>query len=75
MSDWEGLCECSGARFPGQKRMALGKDLLLALVKDLNERVLTLLEKDLDAVVHESEEETEETGLETVELSNGGISV
>ena len=32
------------------------------------------MEKDLDAVVHESKEETEETGLETVELSNGGKS-
>ena len=54
--------------------MALGKALLLALVRDLNEIVLTLLEKDLDAVVHESESETKETGLETVELRNGGKS-
>ena len=73
-SDWEGLCKCLGATFPGQKRLALGKGLLLALVRDLNEIALTLLEKDLDAVVHESEEETEETGLETVELSNVGKS-
>ena len=54
--------------------MALGKALLLALVRDLNEIVLTLLEKDLDAVVHESESETKETVLETVELRNGGNS-
>ena len=33
--------------------MALGKDLLLHLVRDLNERELALLEKDLYAVVHE----------------------
>ena len=37
--------------------MALGISLLLSLVKDLNEIVLTLLEKDLNAVVHESEAE------------------
>ena len=61
-SDWEGLCKCLGVKFPGQKRAALGKGLLLALVRDLNGRALTLLEKDLDAVVHKSEEETEETG-------------
>ena len=54
--------------------MVLGKDLLLALVRDLNERALTLLEKDLDTVVHESEEEAEETNLESVELGNGGKS-
>ena len=54
--------------------MALGKGLLLALVKDLNEIALILLKKDLDAVVHESKEETEEAGLETVELSDGGKS-
>ena len=55
--------------------MALGKGILLALVRDLkNEIAVTLLEKDLDAVVHESEEETEETGSETVELNNGGKS-
>ena len=73
-SDWEGLCKCLGATFPGQKRLALGKGLLLALVRDLNEIALTLLEKDLDTVVNESKEETEETGLETVDLSNGGKS-
>ena len=33
------------------------------------------MEKDLDAVANESEEETEETGLETVELNNGGKSL
>ena len=32
------------------------------------------MEKDLDIVVHESKEKTEETGLETVELSNEGKS-
>ena len=42
--------------------MALGKGLSLTLVRDLNERALTLLEKDLDIVVHESKEKTEETG-------------
>ena len=57
-SDWELLCECLGAKFPGKKRVTLGKGLLLALVGDLNEIALTLLEKDLDAVVNESEEET-----------------
>ena len=57
-SDWEGLCKCLGTKFPGQKRVALGKGLLLALVRDLNEIVLILLEKDLDTVVNESEEET-----------------
>ena len=50
-SDWEGLCKSLGAKFPGQKRVALGKGLLLALVRDLNEISLTLMEKDLDAVV------------------------
>ena len=34
------------------------KRSLLALVKNLNERALTLLGKDFDAVVHNSEEET-----------------
>ena len=62
------------AKFLGEKRVALGKGLSLALVRDLNERALTLLEKDLDIVVHESKEKTEETGLETVELSNEGKS-
>ena len=47
--------------------MSLGKGFLLALVRDLNERPPILLGKELDAVVHESKEETEETGLETVE--------
>ena len=62
------------AKFPGEKRLALGKGLSLALVRDLNERTSTLLEKDLDIVVHESEEKTKETGLETVELNNEGKS-
>ena len=46
------------AKFPGEKRVPLGKGLSLALVRDLNERALTLLEKDLDIVVHESKEKT-----------------
>ena len=57
-NDWEGLCKCLETKFPGQKWVALGKGLLLALVRDLNEIALTLLEKDLDTVVNESEEET-----------------
>ena len=72
VSDWEGLCKCLGAKFPGQKRVALGKGSLIALVRDFNEIAVTLLEKDLDAVVNDREEETEETGLKTVELNNGG---
>ena len=40
------------AEFPGEKQVALGKGLSLALVRDLNERALTLLEKELDIVVH-----------------------
>ena len=70
-SSWEGLWKCLGTKFPGQKRVTLGEGLLLALARDLNERALILLEKDLDTALNESEEETEETGLETVELSNG----
>ena len=58
----------------GEDWVALGNGLPLALVRDLNERALTLLKKDLDIVVHESKEKTEETGLETVELSNEGKS-
>ena len=56
-SNWEGLYKYLVVRFPGQKRVALGKGLLLALVRDLNEIALTLLEKDFDAVVNKSEEE------------------
>ena len=41
--------------------MALGKGSLIALVRDFNEIAVTLLEKDLDAVVNDREEETEET--------------
>ena len=37
--------------------VALGKGLLLDLVRDLIEIALTLLEKEFDAVVNESEEE------------------
>ena len=33
-SDWEALCKCIGAKFPGQKWVALGNGLLLALVRD-----------------------------------------
>ena len=33
------------AKFPGEKRMVPRKGLSLALVRDLNERVLILLEK------------------------------
>ena len=40
----------------------MGKSLSLALVRDLNKREQILLEKDLDIVVHESKEKTEETG-------------
>ena len=47
--------------------MALRKSLLLALVRDLNERAITLLEKDFNTVIHETKQETKETGLETVE--------
>ena len=64
MSDWEGLCKCLGAKILGQQQVALWKGLLLALVTDLNDKTLTLLEKDFDAVVHESEEETEEKQAE-----------
>ena len=46
------------AKCPGENRVALGKGLLLAIVRDLNERVLTLLEKDLHVVDHESKVET-----------------
>ena len=37
-------------KVPGQKQVALRKHLLVALVRDLNERVLTLLVKDLETV-------------------------
>ena len=36
-SGWGGLCKCLGVKFPGQNRVALGKDLLVALVIDLNQ--------------------------------------
>ena len=62
------------AKLLGEMRVALGKGLSVALVRDLNERALTFLEKDLDIIVHESKEKTEETGLETVGLSNKGKS-
>ena len=69
-----GLCKCLEQSFQEKSKCGTGKGLSLTLVRDLNERALTLLEKDLDIVVHESKEKTEETGLETVELSNGGKS-
>ena len=50
------------------------QEYMKALLRDLNEIVLTSLEKDLDAGVHESDQETEESDLETVELTNGGES-
>ena len=56
-SVWGGLCKWS-TKFPGEKQVALAKGLLLALVRDLNETALTLLEKGLDVVGHESKEET-----------------
>ena len=57
VSDWDGLCKCLRAKFPKQMGVALGKGLLLDLVRDLIEIALTLLEKEFDAVVNESEEE------------------
>ena len=69
--NWEGLYKCLGPKFPGQKQVVLRKHLLLALVRDVNERVLTLLVKDLETILHKSEEETEGTDFETLELSNG----
>ena len=45
--DWERLFKCLGAKSPGKEQVALGKGLLLALVRDLNEIALTLLEKTL----------------------------
>ena len=39
--------------------MTLEKGLLLALLIDLKKRERNLLDKDLDAVVHENEEEIE----------------
>ena len=45
--DWERLFKWLGAKSPGKERVALGKGLLLALVRDLNEIALTLLEKTL----------------------------
>ena len=56
-----------GAKFPGQKRVALWKDLLLALVRYLNERALTVLGKGLNTVADESEDETKEIGSQAVE--------
>ena len=55
--------------------MALGKGLLAALGRYLSKRALTLSEKDLDAVVYANEVEAEETGLQTVKLTNWGKSV
>ena len=47
--------------------MALGKDLLLALVRYLNERALTVLGKGLTTVADESEDETKKIGSQAVE--------
>ena len=60
------MCKYSESKFPGQKGVALGKGLLIALVRDLNEIALTLFKKDLDAVVDKSKKGTEEAGLEKV---------
>ena len=43
--DWERLFKRLGAKSPGKERVALGKGLLLAVVRDLNEIALSLLEK------------------------------
>ena len=51
MSDWERLCKFLGTKFSGKKKIAQGK-VLLALVGDLNDTALTLMQKDLSAVVH-----------------------
>ena len=69
-----GLCKCLEQSFQ-EKSKSHWEKVILALVRDLNETALTLLEKDLGIVLHESKEKTEETGLETVELSNGGKSL
>ena len=45
------------AKFPGEMAVELEKDLLLTLVRDLNERARTLLENDLDVGGHESNED------------------
>lgn len=67
----ERIVNCLRTKFPEKKGMALGKVLLVTLGRYLNERTLTLSKKDLDAVVHGSEAERVEIGLETVELING----
>ena len=51
-SDWERLCKFLGTKFPGKKQVAQGKVLLLASVRYLNDIALTLMQKDLDSVVH-----------------------
>ena len=73
MSDRGGSCKCLEQSFQEKSEWHWEK-VYHQLQKELNERALTLLEKDLDIVVHESKEKTEETGLETVELSNEGKS-
>ena len=68
LSKWIfGIYEKCGSK---SSPVVIGKGLLLALIRDLNERALNLLKKDLDIVVHESKEKTEETDLERVELSS-----
>ena len=46
------------ARFPGEKRMALGGRFITNFSKSVNERARTLSEKDLNVVGDESKEET-----------------
>ena len=57
-SDFEVLCKCEEAKFPGKKRVAL--------------KELTLSKKDLDVAVNGREAERQQTGLQAVELGNGG---
>ena len=73
MSDWGGLCKCLEQSFQEKSEWHWEK-VYHQFQKELNERALVLLEKDLDIVVHESKEKTEEKGLETSELSNEGKS-
>ena len=46
--------------------------IMLMIRSNVSRKKVKNSRKDLDAVVHGSEAEAEETGLETVELSNGG---
>ena len=51
-----GLCKCLQQSFQEKSKWHWEK-VILALVRDLNETALTLLEKDLDVVAHESKKE------------------